>query len=290
MGLRGLTRRLDILHSRAMKRGGGGEDDEVHDEVREEHARVDVEARVGQLMGSRAATLGDRLLPSPFLLLHLLGRLPEKQVRRDGRAENAHEGAHGAPGPVKIGNDRGHEHGRPVWVRQEGRCDVGEEDGGEPLQGLGEGGVARVDGDDGDPHPEHHNEGQGGQPREHGGGFGHPAEVRGDVEDVGHEKDEAGPRDERTRVVLSHRPRQSPSRDEADPRAHELDGGHEGKRDHRRPQEEIAVSRSRDGVGGDAAGVVVGGARDEAGPEDPEVANDRVVRVIGRPLLVGHHE
>jgi hypothetical protein len=33
-----------------MKRGRGGEDDEVDEEVREEDARVDVEARIGQLV------------------------------------------------------------------------------------------------------------------------------------------------------------------------------------------------------------------------------------------------
>ena len=80
-GLRSLARRLDILHAGAMKRGRGGEDDEVHHEVREEHAGVDVEARVGQLMERRAAALGYGLLPPALLFLDFLGRLPEKQIR-----------------------------------------------------------------------------------------------------------------------------------------------------------------------------------------------------------------
>src|SRR5437867_3251171 len=60
----------------------------------------------------------------------------------------------------------------------------------------------------------------------------------------------------------------------AEPGAHQLDGGHQGKGKERGPEWGIAESRARDGVGGDPGGIVVGGPGDEAraefGEEPPE--------------------
>src|SRR5262249_57825633 len=102
----------------------------------------------------------------------------------------------------------------------------------------------------------------------------------------GAEQDERGAEYEPARVVLADRPGQAPSRDETDPRAHELDGGHQGEREEGRPQERVAEGRARDGVCRDPAGVVVGRAGDETGPQGLEVAEDRVVGVAAwRPVM-----
>src|SRR5258707_14625867 len=108
------------------------------------------------------------------------------------------------------------------------------------------------------------------------------------MEYVGDEEDVAGADEGRYRVVVSHGARQAEARDEPDPGAHELDGGHEREGDDGGPEEAVAVRGSGDRIGGDAARIVVGCARDEAGAQDLEVANRGIVRVVRRGRLVAH--
>ena len=67
------------------------QDDEIHDQVREEHPEVDVDRRDPQLGPACAAARGSRLPSGRLLLLDLMARLPEEQVRRDRRPEDRDE-------------------------------------------------------------------------------------------------------------------------------------------------------------------------------------------------------
>src|SRR5256885_14111965 len=80
-------------------------------------------------------------------------------------------------------------------------------------------------------------------------------------------------------VVAAYGARQAAPGDEADPRADELDGRHQREGRERGPEHPVAERGARDGVGRDAARIVVRRARDEPRPEELEVADERVVTV-----------
>jgi hypothetical protein len=73
-----------------MQRRRGRQDDEVHDEIRGEHAREDVNAQATQFRIRRAFALRE-VAPHRAFFLNFVRSQPEKQVRLDRSAENAHE-------------------------------------------------------------------------------------------------------------------------------------------------------------------------------------------------------
>ena len=75
-----------------VQRGGGREDDEVHDQVREEHAGQHIVPGAAYLPPGGAFAFLDGRLALRDLFLYFLGGLPEEQVRRDGRPQDAHQG------------------------------------------------------------------------------------------------------------------------------------------------------------------------------------------------------
>src|SRR5689334_7078270 len=79
------------------------------------------------------------LPPALFFLLHLLGGLPEKEVRADGRAEDRHQRRPGLRAvkprrPNRVREDRG-----PRRTEDDRGDDVREEEHGQPFQHLGDG-------------------------------------------------------------------------------------------------------------------------------------------------------
>ena len=187
-GFGGLARRRDLGEPRAVEGRRRREDDEVHHDVREEHARVHVEPGVGELVRRRAAPLRRRSPAARLLLLDLLRRLPEEEIGRDRRAEDPDE--RGDVGGVPA--ERRHHGGRPrlppVGMREDRRDDVGKEHRGHPFEIFREGRVARVHGDEHDAGAEERHEGKGRGSGEHRRGLRHARQVGGDVEDVGREE------------------------------------------------------------------------------------------------------
>jgi len=229
-----------------------------------------------------------RTAPDRTLLLDLLRGLPEEKVRRDRRAEDSHQRRQGARVRRQARQQRVAQRRRPARTRENGGEDVGEEHSGEPLEPRGERRVRRVHGGHDHDGPEDRHPDSRGEARQHLRGVRHAGEVGGDVEDVGDEQQQAGGVQEPARIVMAHGAGQPAAGHEADPRARELDGRHQGQRHQRRPQHARSERRARHGIGRDAARVVVGSARDEAWAERPKVPDDRVVAVLIRRARLVH--
>lgn len=89
--LSGIRSGFDIRLAGFEQRRACGEDDEIHLHIAEKLARVDVHPRVLQLLICCAAPLPQVDAPDLNLLLYFLACLPEKQMRRDSRAEDRNE-------------------------------------------------------------------------------------------------------------------------------------------------------------------------------------------------------
>jgi hypothetical protein len=86
--LRCLPGRIDMSRAVGVKRRGRSQNHEMHDCVRGEHAGDDIDARLPQFRVSRPFSLCE-VAALCALFLDLLRRLPEKQVRRNRRPEDA---------------------------------------------------------------------------------------------------------------------------------------------------------------------------------------------------------
>ena len=202
-----------------------------------------------------------------FFLLHFLRRLPEEQIRRDGRAEDGDERCP-PPGPTgRRGQKRIMGDGAPMRADLHGRDDVGEEHEREPLEGAGNGGVAEPDRRPANQHGEpHHPEVRAG-PRQKLCRVGHSGEIGSDVDGVGDEEREADRCQDGTREFFLQRAHESFSGHHADPGTHELHCRHQRPRDECRPEECRSKARAGDGVRGDAGRIVIGRAGDDTGTE-----------------------
>jgi hypothetical protein len=95
----------------------------------------------------------------------------------------------------------------------------------------------------------------------------HRCDVGGDVERIGNEQKPHQGVQQRGRHRLAEIGRQSPPGDGADAGADHLNGDHERRGQEHRPAQRVAELGAALGIGGDAAGIVIGGAGNQARPE-----------------------
>jgi len=136
--LGGVLRGGDRPRPVCMHGGGRCQDDEVHHEVREEHSRDHVLPGDTQLLVGGALTFLRCELAARNIDFDFLRRLPEKEVRADGRAEDADEHGEERTRPLHVRNERGAQDGAPVRSRQEGRDHVHEQHERQPLEDAGD--------------------------------------------------------------------------------------------------------------------------------------------------------
>src|SRR5205823_4987136 len=115
-----------------------GQDDEIHDNVREEHADGDVPGRIFQLPLGSTAALPKPLSTSGNLFLNLLAGLPEEKVRRNRRAQDGDQGRPERAVQTNRGKKRPLENRRPIRSREKRRADVSEKSKRQPLEYLGD--------------------------------------------------------------------------------------------------------------------------------------------------------
>ena len=115
---------------------GGGEHDEVHDQVRKEHADQDVGASSTKLGAIDAAPLSLGELAGRAHLIDFRGRLPEEKVWRDRRPEDGHERSNELFVELQVRNDAGDHDLAEVRVDDESRDHVREKDERQPLEDL----------------------------------------------------------------------------------------------------------------------------------------------------------
>ena len=257
-----------------VKGRGGRQNDEVHDDVGEEHARDNVRLGPLEFGIGRAPPLRDGSPTSGPVLLDLLGSLPEEEIRRNCRPQDSDQRGEVVVAPFDMREHRSAEDRPPVRSGQECGQHVREENEGEPFEDssdLAIGGPEKQRDDD---------PGVEGRPEDclhachHLSDLRHATEVRPDIDDVRDDEQTARSPEDAPRIAMADGTRQSPARHEAEAGAHQLDRRHQGKGKEGGPEGGIAKSRTRDGVGGDAGGIVVRRPGDQTGAEHGEKLSD----------------
>ena len=236
----------------------------------------------GELLGRRAAAFS-QVASLRSLLLDLLRRLPEKQIRRDRRAENRHQHREERSRPLDVRNQRGAERKPPVHVRDKRGQHIGEQHEREPLEHARDRAVRG-------PHQQHDDDdavGRDGErdrrARDHPGGLRHAAEIRRNVDHVGDDQQQAGSPQHPARIAPPDHAGETEASDNAEPGAHQLHGGHERERHDRRPQRQVAEAGAGHRVGRNARRVVVRRAGDQAGSQfREEMPEGALVARLGR--------
>ncbi len=98
-------------------------------------------------------------------------------------------------------------------------------------------------------------------------GIAHGRDVGSDIDRVRHQQKADDPVKQPARVVAIDIGSEPMPADAADSRADDLDRHHQGIREDHRPQHAVAELRPGLGIGGDPAGIVIGGAGDQARPQ-----------------------
>ncbi len=227
-------------------------------------------------------------------VLDLFLGLPEEQIGADGGAEHGDHHGQVVGLELQLRPDHAVEHRAPGHMHHQGHGDIGEQGNGQPLQHRD---VARVAGEHlqqgrHDAEQDHIEQGRSADHQLQGGAHG--AQVRAEVDDVGHYQQGDQGIEHRHRVVLLEVAGDAPAGDTADAGADLLDGAHQGPAEQQGPAHLIAELGAGLAVGGDAAGIVVRGPGDQAGPHDLEQGGlfgllDVIVAVVSRrQFRLGH--
>jgi hypothetical protein len=244
-----------------------------------------LEKNVPKAMSMRRVRSSFASASHALFFLHFLRRLPEEEIWADRRAKNRDQRG---PRAVHMRHMR-HEgivcHDRPRGTDVERSDDVRQEYERQPLQSIGDRRVSQPDRGHRDADAEHHDPDVRAQTREQLGRVGHAGEVGADVDRVGDEQCDGGGKQHRAREPVAERAGDALARHHADAGAHRLHGDHQRPGEERRPEERRPVLRTGYRVGGDARGIVVGGAGDDAGSEaPPECPKADWLRVGACPL------
>ena len=242
--------------------------DAERDQVRVDHADVGVDLDAPQVRARLLGRLAQRLVATGCaLLLDLLRRLPEEEVRADGRAEHRDEHGGVFAAARKARQQRPGEHLLQRDVHHQHRADIGQQRERQPLE---ERRIARkgdedlqAEGDEREQHDVDLARAAGDQLER----VAHGAKIGGDVERVGGGEQADDEVEQRPREVLADVGGEPVPGDPADTRADDLNADHQRRGEEHRPQQAVAVLRAGLRIGGDAARIVVRRAGDEPRPE-----------------------
>ena len=219
---------------------------------------------------ARSGILDQRLLLRvDALVFRFLGRLPEKHVGADGRAEDGDDGEKIVRVELDRRQERADRHGAPGNIDGERGRDIGQQRQRRPFQNLD---IAFVAGKNlqaprtAPPAPRHNRRGST------------PPITRSSASPMA---PRSAPRlmmlaisssttiapQQRHRIVAAQIGGDAETGDAADAGADLLNRGHQGIGEHHRPADGIAELRADLRIGGDAAGIVVGGAGDQSRAE-----------------------
>ena len=228
--------------------------------------------------------------------LGLLRGLPEEQVGADRRAEDGDDHQQEIAVERDRGEQRRAQHFPPRHMDEEGRDDIGEQRPGQELEIAGIRVVRHGDLGEQAGHAECQSVEHRPAADHEAKHLSHRGKIGGDIHRVGdhqqrHEQQQHRPRQPRGDIG-----REPLLRVPADQRADQLDRRHEGQRQRHGPGQRIAELGAGLRIGGDAARIVVGRARGQAGSERaPGPPQDGVdgshaallARLAGRTLGTG---
>ena len=186
-----------------MESDGGGEDNEVHDEIGKGGTRAHIQLAIDDLLARCVSSLHDHSPAHCFLGFHLLRGLPEKEIRTDGCAKNGDEGL---PGRVIFRPGR-HErimHGpAPIGLHYEGCNDVSEQAKSQPFQDRGDLVITAAHCPECDSNAEYEDKQMRIKSAQHLGCVSHSEKIRADVDGVGAEECKRGKNKHPARNFLS---------------------------------------------------------------------------------------
>ena len=199
--------------------------------------------------------------------LHLQGGLPEEQIGTDGGAEHRDDHQQRIVAERQAGQGGLADQGWPVHLDGEGDRDIGQQCQRQPFEPAHVGLITHV-------HLQRQAERaetrriQPYRPsRDQMHRLRHRGDIRGQVERVGRQQQsDHGPQHYWRKIALDVGGQAAP-RNAADARADELDRDHQRQRQRHGPQHRVAELRAGLGIGGDAAGIVVRRAGDQAGAQ-----------------------
>ena len=206
-------------------------------------------------------------------LLHLLARLPEEEVGRDGRAEHGDECCQPCGAAREVRDEQAVHDRSPVDVDRQENDRIREQRQREPPQHARVPVVAEHDREGDHAAREHDDQSRGRQTRHELRGCSHGADVGRDVERVRDHRDQH--RAEQDRAPEPGAGSASPDRGPvASPRraASSWTAAAIGATDERRPEQRVSEPGADLRVGPDARRVVVGRTRDDPRTEPTEVA------------------
>ncbi len=248
-----------------------GDDDEQGDRIGQAHADIGIDADPLEL----GARLLGRALQRPGMrrlldLLDLLLGLPEEEIGTDRGAQDRHQRSQirGRPGDPR--DDQAMPDNAPRHVDDERHRDIGEQRHGQPFEHRD---IARITRERLE---QHRHQPEGGHIEERGAADQqlqprpHRAEIGAEVDDVGdhHQQHDAGA--QAGRVMMLEIAGDAAPGHPADPRADLLDRAHQRPGEEHHPGKAEAELRADLRVSGDAAGIVVRRASDEARPQHLE--------------------
>ena len=205
-----------------------------------------------------------------LLFLDLLRALPEEEIGADGGAEDRDDQRQRLTRQFDLRHEGADRHRRPVDLHGEDHADIGQQRKGEPLQQPD---IAMV-GHEHDRQQGEDREGHRVQARvaaQHQlGGSPHGGEVGAEIDGVGDEQQQHQQRHDTARKDLHHVAGKTAAGDAADAGADRLHRHHQWPGQHHGPQQAETFAGARLGIGGDAAGIVVGRAGDDARPQPLE--------------------
>ena len=215
----------------------GGQDDEVHDDVGEEHPDQDVDPRLLQLRHLNTAPIGFGALARLAHLIDFGRRLPEEEVGRDGGAEHRHQRHDEILVPGQLRDQAGAQNRHHIGVHQDAGEHVGEQRQREPFEDLEDGRIAheelQADDQDGD---------RDDQPElgddiatEQRTARGHRSQVGADVDGVGAKQRQDARADQHGREFAAQCDAEADAGVQGDARAQLLHRSHQRKGEKRSP-------------------------------------------------------
>ena len=201
------------------------------------------------------------------LVFDFLRGLPEKQIGADGGAEHRHHHGDIFAFEREVGQQRAAERFFERYVHHQHGADIGEQRQRQPFE---DGRITRKRYEDlqhqTDQREEHDVDVAAAAGDQHQCGA-HRAEIGGDVDGVGNQQQRNDEVEQRPREMGADIGGKPVAGDATDACADDLDADHQRRGDQYRPQHAVAELRAGLRIGRNAAGVVVGGAGDEAGAE-----------------------
>jgi hypothetical protein len=167
-----------------------------------------------------------------------------------------------------MGHERNRQRASPIDVGIKRCHHVGEQDERQPLENLCDQLVGSPNQQPNDEERVEWNPDQGSNSRDELRGLCHSTEISANVDEVSDDENGTGSPEHPAGIISSNGSCQTAPRNHSQSRAHQLDRGHQRKREERDPERGVTVGCASDRIGGDSRRIIVGRAGDQPRAQD----------------------